>query len=292
MVSTSNGQILKTVYVSKTILSQALDANFFRFVKFQRLLEAEMGITQNEPVQLAIQDALEKAVRSLIIEGVEGGYWSAKGGAAVNDTLVAEYRKEKALEESTALYDRQFFEPLHKNSFSLNVGTTLLDADYTKKDFGPLVRLGYTHNLNSAFGLNLNAGVFQFRTGNSIEEIFGNVDLNLRVRLLPNDAFSPFIYAGGGIILKMDEVEDTSPALAQTSGKVQYGGGVEYALSPRWGLQLWGEHNLSFNDQLDGLVNGKRDDFFINIGLGLKYNFGFGKKENDLPEETINTNMQ
>ena len=33
-VSTSNGQILKTVYVSKTILSQALDASFFRFVKF------------------------------------------------------------------------------------------------------------------------------------------------------------------------------------------------------------------------------------------------------------------
>ncbi|MGY8915210.1 MAG: CsgG/HfaB family protein, partial [Flavobacteriales bacterium] len=61
-VSTSNGEILKTIYVSKTILSQALDANYFRFVKFQRLLEAETGITQNEPVQLAVKDAVEKAV--------------------------------------------------------------------------------------------------------------------------------------------------------------------------------------------------------------------------------------
>ncbi|MDX1327261.1 MAG: CsgG/HfaB family protein, partial [Arenibacter sp.] len=36
-VSTSNGKILKTVYVSKTILSQAIDASLFRYVNFQRL---------------------------------------------------------------------------------------------------------------------------------------------------------------------------------------------------------------------------------------------------------------
>ena len=95
MVSTSNGEILKTVYVSKTILSQALDASFFRFVKFQRLLEAETGITQNEPVQLAVKDAVEKAVKALIIEGVQDGYWSAKGGNQVNQELVESYIQEK-----------------------------------------------------------------------------------------------------------------------------------------------------------------------------------------------------
>ena len=59
-VSTKNGEILKTIYVSKTILSQAVDASFFRFVKFQRLLEAETGFTQNEPVQLAVKDRLKR----------------------------------------------------------------------------------------------------------------------------------------------------------------------------------------------------------------------------------------
>ena len=39
-VSTSNGKILKTVYVSKTILSQAISVNLFKYVSFQRLLEA------------------------------------------------------------------------------------------------------------------------------------------------------------------------------------------------------------------------------------------------------------
>src|SRR5690606_3201581 len=42
-VSTSNGKILKTVYTSKTILSQMVDVGLFRFVKFEKLLEFETG---------------------------------------------------------------------------------------------------------------------------------------------------------------------------------------------------------------------------------------------------------
>ena len=91
-VSTSNGKILKTVYVSKTILSQAVDASLFRYVSFQRLMEAETGFTKNEPVQLAMKDAIEKAVESLIIEGVEAGLWSTKDGETEGESLVDIYR--------------------------------------------------------------------------------------------------------------------------------------------------------------------------------------------------------
>ena len=38
-VSTSTGEVLKTVNASKTILSQAVDVGIFRYVNFQRLLE-------------------------------------------------------------------------------------------------------------------------------------------------------------------------------------------------------------------------------------------------------------
>ena len=58
-VSTSTGQILKNVYVSKTILSQGISANLFRYVSLQRLLEAETGITKNEPGQLAVKEAID-----------------------------------------------------------------------------------------------------------------------------------------------------------------------------------------------------------------------------------------
>ena len=68
-ISTSNGRILKTVHTSKTVMSQKLDAGIFRYVSLKHLLEAEVGFTFNEPSGIAVQEAIDKAVHSLIIEG-------------------------------------------------------------------------------------------------------------------------------------------------------------------------------------------------------------------------------
>jgi curli production assembly/transport component CsgG len=59
MVSTSNGKILKSVYISKTILSQAIDQSLFKYVSFKRLLEVETGYTTNEPVQMAVTELIK-----------------------------------------------------------------------------------------------------------------------------------------------------------------------------------------------------------------------------------------
>ena len=94
-VSTSSGRILKTVYISKTILSQAIDINLFRYVKLKRLLEIETGISQNEPGQLAVKEAIEKAVESLIIEGVISGVWQAREDQYIVDRAIAGYLHKK-----------------------------------------------------------------------------------------------------------------------------------------------------------------------------------------------------
>ena len=127
-VSTSNGEILKTVYVSKTILSQALDANYFRFVKFQRLLEAETGITQNEPVQLAVKDAVEKAVYDLVVEGIQAGYWSSKNGQQSDQKLVNQYFNKKEEVESIELYNR-IMNKSQGDVLSISVGSSLIAGD-------------------------------------------------------------------------------------------------------------------------------------------------------------------
>ena len=75
LVSTSNGKILNTVYVSKTILSQSVDANLFKYVNIKRLLEVETGFTRNEPIQLAVTEAIEKAVEGLIVDGIKDNLW-------------------------------------------------------------------------------------------------------------------------------------------------------------------------------------------------------------------------
>lgn len=77
-VSVKNGAVLKTVQTSKTVLSQMLSLGIFRFVRLNRLLEAEAGIAANEPVEMAVQEAIEKAVYDIIIEGVKVGIWKPK----------------------------------------------------------------------------------------------------------------------------------------------------------------------------------------------------------------------
>lgn len=74
-VSVKNGAVLKSVQTSKTVLSQMLSLGIFRFVRLNRLLEAEAGVAANEPVEMAVQEAIEKAVHDIIIEGVKVGIW-------------------------------------------------------------------------------------------------------------------------------------------------------------------------------------------------------------------------
>ena len=74
-VSVRTGEVLTTVTASKTIASQSMGASAFKFVAFRELLEAEAGFTTNEPDQLALQQAIEKAVYALVMEGVELRLW-------------------------------------------------------------------------------------------------------------------------------------------------------------------------------------------------------------------------
>ncbi|QAY79202.1 curlin [Sphingosinicella sp. BN140058] len=74
-VSVRTGEVLTTVTASKTIASHQIGANAFRFVAFKELLEADAGFTTNEPDHLALQQAIEKAVYGLVLEGVELKLW-------------------------------------------------------------------------------------------------------------------------------------------------------------------------------------------------------------------------
>lgn len=72
------GRVLKAVSTTKTVLSREISAGLFRYVSFKRLLEIEGGISTNEPVQIAVMGAIEKAVSSLVIEGILENLWALK----------------------------------------------------------------------------------------------------------------------------------------------------------------------------------------------------------------------
>jgi curli production assembly/transport component CsgG len=75
VVDISTGRVMLSVTSSKTIFSYSLQAGISRYISYDKLLEAETGYTVNEPSQLAVREAIETAVYSLIMEGAARKMW-------------------------------------------------------------------------------------------------------------------------------------------------------------------------------------------------------------------------
>lgn len=272
-VSTSTGKILKTVNVSKTILSQALDASLFRYVSFQRLLEVETGITKNEPIQLAIQSAIENAVEALIIEGIADGLWQTKLGGAEELNLIRTYRSRKNYEEAKLLYDRRVDFEYYKKSFTASFNLPLLNADFSEKSIGYGGRLGFHKYISPHISYGLVADYYNFEGGADFSKEYMSGNLQLGYHLLPYDRVSPILYGGAGWIA---DIYSPEPGLTEsTSGfNLQLGAGLKYRVGEKTHIKVFAENNWTNSDALDNTVNGRRDDYYYNFGLGVEFKLG------------------
>jgi curli production assembly/transport component CsgG len=74
-VDVRSGEVLKSVSATKSILSKKVQFSLFRFVRPQRLLEIETGISHNPPRMMCVMEAIEKCVFDLIVAGVQDDLW-------------------------------------------------------------------------------------------------------------------------------------------------------------------------------------------------------------------------
>jgi curli production assembly/transport component CsgG len=100
-VSTKTGQVLASVTTHKSIASYGIQGSIFRYVAVDRILEAEAGYTKNEPDQLAVQQAIEKAVYALVMEGAEQKLWSFND-KPLQKQLIWQHRAEQFASVSAA----------------------------------------------------------------------------------------------------------------------------------------------------------------------------------------------
>ena len=76
LISVNTGEVLLAVSAHKTILSTKIGVNVFRFLDMgTKLLETEIGFTQNESITYAVRKAIEASVVELILEGEKTGLW-------------------------------------------------------------------------------------------------------------------------------------------------------------------------------------------------------------------------
>lgn len=268
-VSTSTGEILKTVYTSKTLLSTSVNGNFFRFIDAERLLETEIGITQNEPVQLAVTEAIEKAVHSLIIEGVRDNLWANKQKSPDDFKQLIANHKEEEITNNTRIIGNKFPEQNRsKFSFIGYAEMFKIKGDYTGAQTNLAGKVGFKYFPVENFNLELNVNLVNFENTEVLNESALMTEINLEYLPLAKYKFTPFVYAGlGTVILKNS-----------TEYKSQIGGGVEYLAGKNIGLRAVTQYDLGFTDNWDGFVNGKRKDHGVRFGLGINLYLGSGNK--------------
>jgi curli production assembly/transport component CsgG len=71
-------------------------------VNFKRL-EVETGYTTNEPIQMAVTEAIEKAVASLVMEGIKDGIWESAAPKEEIDSVMLKYKNENEEADVTAI---------------------------------------------------------------------------------------------------------------------------------------------------------------------------------------------
>ena len=276
-ISTSNGRILKTVHTSKTILSQKMDAGIFRYVSLKHLLEAEVGFTFNEPSGIAVQEAIDKAVHALIIEGMLDDLWEVKDTDDLNTAAIRDYLDEKAENEKT---DYLGFQSLpYRSGIKLGLlgGIMIYDGDYPNGTVGPVgeISLGFLQNSPLSFDIAIGAG--QLKTQDYYNTITQYSRLNIRYRLLNDYKSTPYIEGGGGYLFNLgpspwdeqdwDEWDNSGFANATI--------GWEFMPYEKTGIDLSAGYYWMFNDNIDQMRQGKYNDFYWSLKLG--FNFYLGK---------------
>lgn len=273
-VATKSGKILKTIYTSKTILSQSVDAGIFRYVRFKRLLEAETGFSTNEPAQMAVTEAIEKAVHSLVLEGVRDGLWAvASKSAPQMKTMLDALDGEKTEMSETDVYG------VRKNAMNAPflclqpyAAVWRYSGDYARRMMQTGYGVSLDFHITPTFALQVNGGTGTLASREGFRMNTSTLNANLLFRLLPFQRATPLLAVGGGVMAQRGNTP------LQLRGERFYeanaGIGLQYAPAKAFSVRTMLEYHQPFTDKLDGRVAGRFNDYYLRGTLGVVLNFG------------------
>ncbi len=271
-ISVQTGEVLKVIYTSKTILSQAVDAGLFRFVSFRRLLEAETGFTYNEPTQIAVTEAINKAVQGLILEGVEDKLWSFSEGRFAADEQVRAYKKEKKEAPHIDLLGKKLDNRRTQYSIGISTASLLYSGDYPFPKLRTGAEFSFNYDLKPAIGLHTNFGISSLEAEQSYFSNVSYLEVNGIYRALPYDLFTPYVFGGFGLITENNQ--HPFDFITRTFTKANLGIGVELLLNDRLSVRASVDYNTILSDNIDLIEQGRYNDFYYRGNVGIKYYFG------------------
>ena len=275
-VSTQNGRVLKTVHTTKSIISQQLESGAFRYVDTNRLLEAEAGFTYNEPPVMAVTEAIDEAVKTLIVEGVDEGLWSPENQQTFREYKqdfeeVKEWRQRKETDYFGLLNDENLRSGFN---FSANfiAGSHIGSYPVSKNAVGASLQAEYFFSPQ----LSLKANVQRSRIG--AENVFfmpyTSIDGMISVYFTPDHKLSPYLGLGGGTI-----TYDSNPEFASTGyfPTANAEAGLDYRISKDIGIRAGFTYRYLIQDGIDGVKRGSIHDQQWNFSTGIVVSPGIFK---------------
>ncbi len=271
-VATKTGEVLKNVTASKRILSQSLDGGVFRFVKFNRLLEAETGFTFNEPSDIAVTEAVQKAVYGLILEGIKGGLWAVDSTYKEESiAMMLDYEDELAENDLEDYLGVQRYKTPYWVSASLHGSALYYQGDFPFPVVTPGLGVGVHFDKGNIFGGDLTFGTGKLKTQGGLDVDFSSLDAMARIKLYGRQTRSPYIGLGIGSV--------TSNSFDGAKVKLKGGIGLDWHLYKDLSLNIFGEWNQFLADDIDGFDAGRYVDHYYKLELGVKYKFNLGKRK-------------
>lgn len=86
-INPENGRIVQQMTIEKRVVSTEVRVGVFKFLEDNRLLESDIGYTRNQVVTRAIQEAFDRAVVDIIVQGLLEGTWTANGDLEENSVV-------------------------------------------------------------------------------------------------------------------------------------------------------------------------------------------------------------
>jgi curli production assembly/transport component CsgG len=267
-VSTQTGRVLKTVTTTKTIVSQQVNGGLFRFVDAERLLEAEIGYSYNEPPVVAVTEAIEEAVKNLILEGVRENLWALADPADLSHPAFAAL--DRAVDRTTRVDAFGFENVGDRRGLALTLagGARRYHGNYRDALDRPTGELSLRYFASPRWGVGAAASLGNIAAYGAFESTAAALEVLGTYHVLPRSTVSPFVRFGGGVMMP-DLANSGTTWGEQIFPFAALGTGVEWLTRPGIGLQIGLQNQYSLMDGLDGVTEGSGMDSVWNLTFGV-----------------------
>ncbi len=269
-ISTQNGRVLKTVHTTKTIISQKVDGSLFRYVDVKRILESEVGYTVNEPPVLAVTEAIEEAVKNLVVEGIRENLWAMNPTDSLRAAEVfASYDEARAEADEMDYFGRIERTNRPGPGIGLFGSALLLRGDYHDAEARPGGELTLRKTLIPSVSAGLTGSFGQLAARDAFERNHLSAEADLTWYLLPSVRLTPIAKVGLGYL-----VQSYSAAYRGGRSEFPYATaalGLEYMISSRVGVSALVGNDYPLYEGLDGVRMGSIHDNVWSLKTGLTF---------------------